>query len=361
MGDAMLQDELVEYLVRTIPAGPRKTRDIDVSLFFYGFAGAAWPSMEVTAKAFGIGSREWVRQILGAVLPDRAAGSELPRLGAVAERLRSRPFWLASDFCRAIAQGGEGAGLPSAPGLLSLLHHLQLAADYEIYDTGLTPLRRSRAKTNADAVFGRPAAVTPLRSVLQEARRFGRRVGLAHTRQLTIAEDDAVGHELIKRLLRASADCWTKSAEAGEFWFAPEEDANALVQLAAKAFAVTRAAPPRRLAGTLANALRGRSRHLKRIDPAIVEAWIGGSRYFAQAEGGVAFLGPPARLTSVEKELICCLSARAHCDYKVLKDHLLARGVAPSLVSKVATLSPLVFVDRSEGLRSFRYSLVGHD
>jgi hypothetical protein len=355
----ILEDELVDHFFRTIPAGPRKARDIDVTLFFYGFAGSAWPSMEMTAKAFGIGSRERVRQILGAVLPGRLAPSDLPRLRAAAARLRSRPFWLASDFCSVIAEGADDAGLPSAPGLLSLLHHLQLAADYEIYDTGLTPLRRSRAAMNADAVFGRPAAITPLRLALQEARRFGRRVGLAHTRQLPVAGGDAVGRELIKRLLQASADCWTTSAEGGEFWFAPEEDANALVQLAAKAFAVTRVAPPRRLAETLANALRGRSRHLQHVDAAIVEAWIRGSRFFAQAEGGVAFLGPPAQLTSVERELIRCLSGQAHCDFKVLKHHLLARGVAPSLIPKAATLSPLVFVDRSEGLRSFRYSLIG--
>jgi hypothetical protein len=356
----MLEHELVEYFLRTTPAGPRKARDIDVVLFFYGFAGSAWPSMEATAKAFGIGSRERVRQILGAVLPDRLAASDLPHLRAVAERLLSRPFWLASDFSNVIAQGADDPGLPSAPGLLSLLHHLKLAADYEIYDTGLTPLRRSRANMSADAVFGRPAAVTPLRAALQETRRIGRRVGLAHTSQLPVADNDAAGRALIRRLLQASAECWTSSAGAAEFWFAPEEDANALVQLAAKPFAVTRAAPPRRLAETLANALRGRSRHLQHVDPAIVEAWIRGSRYFAPAEGGVVFLGPPAQLTPIERELIDCLSDQADCDFKMLKHHLLARGVAASLIPKVATLSPLVFVDRSEGLRSFRYSLVGH-
>jgi hypothetical protein len=353
----ILEDELREYFFRTTSAGPRKARDVDVVLFFYGFASSAWPTMESTAKAFGIGSRERVRQILGAVLPDRLAPCDLPHLRAVAERLRSRHFWLASDFCSVIAEGADAPGLPSAPGLLSLLHHLKLAADYEIYDIGLTPLRRSRAKMSADAVFGRPGAITPLRAALQETRRLGRRVGLAHTSQLPVPDDDAAGRALIRRLLQARAECWISSTEAAQFWFAPEEDANVLVQLAAKAFAVTRAAPPRRLAETLANALRGRSRHL---DPAIVEAWIRGSRYFAPTEGGVAFLGPPAQLTSIERELIDCLSDQADCDFQMLKRHLLARGVAASLIPKVATSSPLVFVDRSEGHRSFRYSLVGH-
>ena len=53
------------------------------------------------------------------------------------------------------------------------------------------------------------------------------------------------------------------------------------------------------------------------------------------------------------------LSGLGGCDYKALKAHLETKGVVGSLIPKAATQSPVVHVDRSGGLKAYRYSLIG--
>jgi hypothetical protein len=355
-----LEEDLVAFLQAVSPPGHWKTRNIQIVRYFYGFDDATWPTLDSTAERFGLGSRERVRQILNTALRDHVQPDALPRLQAAVKLLASRSFWLACEFREALSRKLGREGAPSLPGLLHLMADAGMAAGYDLYDHNLERLTRSHLTPEASSVLARIDSVPELKTALQDARRLSGRLGLANTAYLGEADGPDAAPTKIRKLLRLDPNCWF-SAPEGEAWYALESRDNALVGLAAKAFAVADRLSAARLAETLCNALRARSNRKPCPGRAEVEAWIRGSRYFAHEGERVRFRDAPGKLTAVEQELVSYLSTHERCDYKAIKAHLQSRGVVQSLIPKAATQSPLVYVDRSGGFKSYSYSLIGPD
>lgn len=328
-----------------------------MALYFYGFGGAEWPTLDETARTFAIGSRERVRQILAVAL----ASLRTPPLQAIrrASRLvRSRPFWEARELGAAIAaKTGDRSDL-GVRALLGLIHELGLARRHQAYDHNLERLTRAQLSSGQGYVLAHAEMIGPLHWALFGARRLSLRLGLVSAACLS----EKLGHdapvESLKTLLRLDPASWM-SSEDKEFWWARETAENTLVTLAAKAFAVIDHASPAHLAEGLYNALRVRTRGERAAGCAEVQAWIEGSRRFARAEGRVVFVGRGEKLSEPEHELASYLSRSGSADFPAIKAFLQSRGVGASTIAKTATQSPFVYIDRRAGPRAFRYRLVG--
>jgi hypothetical protein len=355
-----LEEDLVAFLNEASPSGQWKARNIQIVRYFYGFDDATWPTLDSTAERFGLGSRERVRQILNAAFRDIVRPAALPGLQAAAKLLASRSFWSACAFRQAFSRKLGPQATPSLPGLLHLMSDAGLAQGYDLYDHNLERLTRAHLTPEAGSILARIDSVPGLKAALHDARRLSYRLGLANTANLGEAHGPNETPAKIRTLLRLDPNCWF-SAPEGEAWYALETRENALVGLAAKAFAVADTLSAPRLAETLCNALRARSNRKPAPGRAEVEAWIRGSRYFLHEGERVRFRDAPGKLTAVEQELVSYLSTHRSCDYKAIKAHLQSRGVVQSLIPKAATQSPLVYVDRSGGFKSYSYSLIGPD
>jgi hypothetical protein len=353
-----IEQELIGYLEAVMPAGPHKARNINIVRYFYGFDAAAWPTLEETAEIFGVGTRERVRQIINEALRRRADAGKLPALKEALRLLRSRSFWAAGELASRIAQRTGDAPRLHLRGLLNLMHDLGMAESYEAYDPRLERLTRGQLASGVDYALVREDAVTDLQFALHGARRQSCRYGLANTARLTGQLGAAPQVAAVTALLRMDRGCWT-APDGDGFWYAVESQDNVLVAMAAKVFALTDEADLSRLSGTLWNALHARAGRQPHGGVLEVEAWIRGSRYFRVEEGRVRFLGKAGELTPVERELAGFLASHDGADYAAIKAHLSARGVLASAIPKAATQSPIVHIDRSGGLRAYRYSLVG--
>lgn len=353
-----IEQELIAHLEATTPAGPQQARNIRIVLYFYGFGGGPWPTLEETAEAFGLGTRERVRQILGAALAELAGAGRLPMLRAASRLIRSRPFWTAEDLAERIAERtGDAPGF-RVRALFSLMHDLGLARSYEACDHSLERLTRGQLAADGVFVLARKDAIASLQWALIASRRASLRLGLVSVRLVAEGLGPEPPVEAIKALLAMDPACrtWT---EDDDLWCALETPDNVLVGLTAKAFAAARDVSPARLAETLSNALNARVGRERQAGCAQIEEWIRRSRWFRHVDGRVVFLGEPGELTPVERELVDYLAARGGADYPAIKAHLRSRGVLASMIAKAATQSPVVHIDRSGGMRSYRYSLVG--
>jgi hypothetical protein len=349
-----IERELVACLDAAAPPGRCKARDIDIVRHFYGFGGAPWPTLDSTATAFGVGTRERVRQIRDAALGALGGTARLPALRRASAIVRSRAFWVAHTLAARIAQATGDAPTLSLRGLLTLMHDLGLTTDYEAYDPRLERLTRTQLAVSDGYVLVRADALAGLQGDLREAYALSARQGLANTAGLP----PGAPIEALQALLQMDDACWTASGQRG-FWYGVDGVENPLAALAAKAFAASDTVSLPRLVEALANALHARSGgacHAGRLE---IGAWITGSRLFRHQDGRVTFLGAPGELTAVERELVSYFSTRNGSDYAGIRAHLLARGLSGSTISKAATQSPVVHVDRSGGPRAHRYSLVG--
>lgn len=355
--DLTIEDELSFCLRAGLPAGRQAARNVNLFLYFYGFRDAVWPTLEEAGEAVGIGTRERVRQILGAALA-ALSERELPSLRAASRRVRSRRFWSARELAERIAEKTGDSPTLSMRGLLNLMHDLGLARGYDAYSPGLARLTRSQVAEGGQYVLARNDSIEPLQWGLHGARRLSMRYGLISATGLAdrLGADAPLGP--VMTLLQLDPACWTQTC-ARDFWYAAETPDNVLVGLAAKAFAVAEEIAPERLADTLFNALRAKVGRSIQADRGQIACWIGSSRLFRLAAGRVSFQGQRGALTPLERQLASYLSAQNGADYPAIRDHLRAQGQLDSTISKMATQSPFVHVDRSGGMRSYRYSLVG--
>jgi hypothetical protein len=181
-----IEQELVACLEAATPAGRRKTRDIAIVLHLYGFAGVPWPTLEDTAAAFRIGTRERVRQIRNSALGVLAGPARLPSLRRAAQLIRSKPFWRARGLTAKIAQTTRDSPDLGLRGLLALMHELGLVADYEAHDPSLERLTRPQLALGGEYVLVRADALAGLKGDLREAHALSAQRGLANTADLAL-------------------------------------------------------------------------------------------------------------------------------------------------------------------------------
>lgn len=353
-----IDEELVARLEAAMPAGPQRARNIRMVLHFYGFGGGAWPTLEETAAAFGVGTRERVRQIVGEALTQLTGAGRLPALRAASRLIRSRPFWTDRELAASLAERTGTSADICVRSFLSLLHDLGLARGYEAYDHNLERLTRSQLTANKVFFLVRKDMLVPLQWGLIAARRLSSRLGLVCATRLAVALGPEAPLEPLKMLLITDPACCTWS-QGEAFWCARETPDNVLVALTAKAFAAAREVTPSRLADALANALNARAGRERHAGHAEIAAWISRSRWFRRSDGRLAFLGEPGELTPVERVLVDYLAVQGEADYPAIKAHMSSRGMQASMIAKTATQSPVIHIDRTGGMRSYRYSLIG--
>jgi hypothetical protein len=341
-----------------MPPAPQRARNVRIVLHFYGFGDGAWPTLEETAVAFGLGTRERVRQIVSEALAELAGAAQLPALRAASRLIRSRPLLTDKELAATLAERTGTSAEIGVRGFLSLLHDLGLARGYEAYDHNLERLTRSQLAANRAFVLVRKDTLASLQWGLIAARRLSLRLGLVGARRLgeALGPDAPIG--ALKSLMMTDPACCAWFHDDA-FWCALETPENVLVGLTAKAFAAARDVTPARLANALSNALNARVGRERHAGHAELEAWISRSRWFRRAGDRLVFLGQPGELTPAERELVDYLAARGEADYPAIKAHMRTRGLQTSAIAKTATQSPVVHVDRTGGMRSYRYSLIG--
>jgi hypothetical protein len=353
-----IEDELVGYMDRHAADTATKARDIQIVAHYYGFDETPWPTLEATAARFGINTRERVRQIIENRFRASATLRNLPRVRSAATLLRSRAFWFTSELQVELSALGEPEDL-SLRGLLNLLHDLQGAERYDIYDHNLERVARAAYAPDEDYVVATDEVVKHLRSSLRTARKLPGQLGLSHVSYLSVQIPSRPDRDKVAALLRIDPDAWLSSDDEGDFWYCIETRENTLFTLASKVFATTKMVEINRLAEALCNGLRARSLRYEYPTAQTVAEWLAGSRYFEVEGDQVRFLEAPAILTDIEQAITVYLRRKKVTDFPSLKKHLEAGNFGRAHIDKAVTSSAIVHVDRSGGRGAYAYSLVG--
>ena len=164
---------------------------------------------------------------------------------------------------------------------------------------------------------------------------------------------------LLIDLFRQSPFAWLREMP-GAVWYNFEDRDNVLVNYGEKVFSVIGQCEVQRLAVVFHNALDRRS--LKHAYPSvdIIQQYLSTSRYFAVAEGSVRFVGQENKEQSdIERDVVEYLRNRDVVTRGDFSSYLSDPGHSDPLITKAINTSPFVYVDKSDGRRRYKYSLVG--
>ena len=351
-----IEVELIEFLEKRAKNSADKSRNIEIIAYYYGFRDAAWPTLEETAKRFGVGTRERIRQILNENFRDFVRASDLPSTNEFIKLISGNEYWIASDLERKTRDSSLVSEKFSIKGILNLLEDLSLECDFEIYTPELDKTSRNSLDLYDNNFLIQRAEIKRVKINLKKAQGLPGRCGIANLKYIKDELSNAYG--LIAELVVNSQASWVR-ADSDDFWYIYENRDNTLVNYSEKIFSVLNECESGRLATTYRNALDSRSYKYPYPTEKIIQEYLESSIFFENHDSKLSFIGENTELNDIEKEVTLYLKDKTSVKFPEFRSHLRTKGFGDPHIQKATGASPLVYVDKSGGRTHYTYSLIG--
>lgn len=350
-----IENELIEFLEKRIKNSADKSRNIEIIAYYYGFRDAAWPTLEETAKRFGVGTRERIRQILNEKFRDFVSPNDLPSTREFIKLISGEGFWVASALEAKLSDSSLVSEKFSIKGILNLIEDLSLECGFEIYTPELDKTSRNSLDLYENNFLIHRSEIKEIKKKLKKAQGLPGRCGIANLNYIKNELSSSYG--LIAELVANSHASWVM-VDSDNFWYIYENRDNTLVNYSEKIFSVIDKCESERLATTYRNALDSRSYKYPYPTEKIIQEYLESSIFFENNDGKLSFIGENTELTDIEKEVILYLEGKNTVKFPEFRAHLRIKGFGDPHIQKATSTSPLVSVDKSGGRTHYTYSLI---
>jgi len=238
-----IENELVDFLERTIKDGANKARDIEIVKYYYGLNESPWPTLEETASRFSVGTRERVRQLLNSKFRDNVSKLSIPSLKHLVDVLQSRNYWLASEFEKEIVDAGLIERESYLKGIFNLIDDVNLECGFEFFTPDLKRASRNSMATSKNIFLIRVSSVKAIEKLLKKAQSLPGRCGIAKLNYL----EDELGqyYSLVSLLIENSPMSWVRVI-GDDYWYIFENRDNTIINYCEKVFSVIEYCEPER-------------------------------------------------------------------------------------------------------------------
>ncbi len=343
--------------VQTSRPDAKQDQNVRMITYFYGFGGSTWPTLEETAQSFGV-TRQRVLQIKQRDFVYKVNMSDLPSLQSFSLIVQEQEYWLYSDLKNRIIEAGLVKDMFSIRGLLNMLGDLGNDSPYDVCTPELTPATRGTIDKFHDHFVIRKPLLAEAKNLYKKVKALPGIYGLAQLDYL-IGKDNEF-RSLAEAIIRLSDEAWGLEKD-GCLWYLFENRDNVLINYSRKVFALTPHCSVKELAETYANALRARKQKHPYAPIEIIEAYLGSSKMFDNANGICSYIGTTRdSLSPIEQELAGFLANRV-ADFPTLRTHRKSQNYTDPNIVRAVMFSPLVSIDKSRGRGNYEYRLVGNN
>lgn len=354
-----IEDEIADFLRNNLRELTTRKRDIELISYYYGFRNASWPTLEETALAFGIGSRERVRQVLENKFKSIANTIAFPCVQRCAGILSSRLFHAASNFTKELEEAGLVQSPCNVQGIFNLLHDLNFADSYDVYTPDLKKVTRKKLNSCEEMFLIDSNLVEELKRDLKKVKTLPGQLGIANLEDLSgIISNWTLKKQIFIALIEKSPKVWFKSYDT-DYWYMFEERVNVLINYSEKVFSKIPVCSKDQIVKAYRNALDKKTPKIGSYpSEVIISEYLNSSVFFEVRDSKIKFNGDLSSLTDIENDLFTILSETNCLSFPELKSKLKHKGYGTAYVDKSVLHSPLVFVDKNAGRAHYKYSLL---
>lgn len=359
-----IERELFYFLDRIITQSDNKHRDIEIINYYYGFRGDIEPTLEDAAIKYSVGDTdgrrsERPRQIIK-TFKDNVKAENLPSLIECAEIIKSHQFISLDKLFEALIEKRILQSNISFIGLMKLLDELNLCEGIKIYTPKLIEANKHTYLSSKKAFLIHDDVLPVLKTGLSVAKTLPGLCGIARISNLRgrLGNEFAYFDEIVE-ILRADEDAWFEEFDVEMFYLIETRD-NTLINSLEKIRSVSDSVDLDQLAITLNGSL-DRVAKAHRAPLEVLKSYLKQSKH-TSLSGNVVRINLPSRnLNSIEKAVVEILKTVPASDYPNLSEKLREKKFGEAAIQKSIFTSPLVYVDKSEGRRRFKFSLIGEN
>lgn len=359
-----IEEELLNFLHESIRNNDTKYRDIQLILFFFGFRGELWPTLEDAAVKFDVGESEnrrseRPRQIIKNKFTSKVSLSDLPKIASVSRIFQATEFSTVEELALKLKKEQLVPELFSIKGVLNLLQHLGVCKEYDIYTNKLIKASRTSINSESNLYLLRKSEITNIRNALKKLIVYPGIVGISNLDSFFIKNEIYLPYKtILVDVLRSRDDVWFSNID-NECFFMVEDRDNTLINRLEKIKNISDAVNIKKLAIVLANSFKQRTPPKGNNYPSInvIEQYIKNSR-FTECNGNVVKINVEATiLRDIETDVVNFMSNKGIIDFVEIKEHLEAKGYTKPSIDKAILNSSLVYADKSVR-KSYKYSLL---
>ncbi|AUI88890.1 hypothetical protein BS333_21180 (plasmid) [Vibrio azureus] len=362
-----IEEELLDLLDYSIRGSDNKYRDIQLILFFFGFRGEQWPTLEDAAIKFDVGESEKrrserPRQIIKNKFTSKVDISQLPVARKVSEVIESTAFVTVNELSDKLTRMELVPDKFSIKGLLNLLQQLGLCENYNIYTNTLVQASRNTIGLEKKLYVLNSTEVNDIRAALRMIMVFPGLVGIANF--CTFFEKNKhykKYEEILLDILRSKNEAWISTIE-GQIYYIIEDRENTLINNLEKIKNIASSVNIDTLSIVLANAFKRRTSPKGNNYPNInvIESYLKYSR-FTNFNGTTVKLKLEATsLNEIEQDVIDFMRGKGPISFVDVKNYLETLSYSKPSIDKAILNSPLVYADKSLR-KSYTYTLLGSD
>lgn len=361
-----IEEELKSFLYDNIKDNDKKSRDIDLILFFFGFNDETWPTLEEAALKFEVGNSEKrrserPRQIIQDKFTSKVNISMLPRVQEVA-----RIFELNTHCTLGVIEDSLNKKqlLPknySLKGVLNLLQLLEVCEKFNIYTNKLNPATRISLNTENNLYLLCNDEVKVLKSAFKKLTVYPGLVGVASWKSFFLKNIEYKDYsELLLDVMRSRDDVWLKIVE-DELYYTIEDRDNTLVNNLEKIKNIADTVELQTLAIVLSNAFKSRTPPKGNCYPSInvIEQYLISSRYTVYDGKNIKLNVKPTLLRDIESDVVNIMKGKKAVDFVEVKQYLESKGYTKPSIDKAILNSTLVHADKSLR-KSYTYRLISN-
>lgn len=363
-----IEKQIREYLTKNIKESTTKIRDIDLILYYFGFDGDLWPTLDDAAIKFDVGESggrrsERPRQIINKKFKNKAKLNDFPLLNGFAQFLRAAKIHTKSELQKYCFNFELFEGKINYRGLLKLLHDLGECKDYHAYSMDLKKISKGTYQCDQDIIVANGEHVKKLTKFLKVAKTMPGMIGVSKVDYLKREfELDSFELGMLVSIMKYDSDSWFYNHEDEDYYLFESRD-NILLNSLEKIRNISEHEKLDLITEVLANTLTGRSPPKGREYPPfeVIKNYLSSSKFTRITENILTICVEPKDLTKVERDVVSFMLDNETKDFPEISSYLLSQGHKSATVNKAVFHSPLIHVDKTSGLHHYKYALLGQE
>lgn len=358
----MLQDKVIELIKeKNTRKDENLDRDIKIILTYFGFGLLSYPTYELIAEEFKIGTRQRVEQIISNKFIKKIKSEDIDVALKIQMVIEKKDIHFVSELNKSLIEEGLVDKDINIYGIFNLLNCFNLCNDYAIYSYNLKRATKHDIEFCEDLLIVKNETANVLLKEIKIIKTLPGQHGICNLLEVyNKMETRCIKFEELKRIISLYPLSWTYFDNDKNFWYMFEDRDNIIINTLEKIQNVTSNIHTYKLSEIIYNTIHKRTLKYSIPTSSLIYKYLLNSKFTSINNDYVTFKLERSALTQIENDIyeLYKIENTENLPYNFLNKQLSKKGYTKVYLDKSLMHSPFIYVDKRLGRGKYNYLLV---